>query len=198
MTKARKRRRNPIMVIIIVALVLLALAAGLLFAFERYLVSTHPIKYQNYVEQYSNEFDVDSFLVYAVIKTESGYRPDAVSNGGARGLMQITEETFDWIKFKLGDEETTFYDMFDPQTNIRYGCFLLGYLTEEFGNIEATMAAYHAGRGSVNSWLQDKRYSDDGVHLKEIPISDTAYYVEKINRAIIVYHRLYDKAALYC
>ena len=188
----KRKRRNPIPALIVTALVLLVAAGGILFALDRYLVQTHPLKYQTYVNEYSKEFGVDRILVYSVIKTESGFRPDAVSDVGARGLMQITEETFDWIKYKLGDEESSFYDMYDPQTNIRYGCFLLGYLTDEFGNVDTAMAAYHAGRTRVNGWLSDSKYSSDGVHLDEIPISDTAYYVEKINRAMTVYHKLYE------
>lgn len=177
--------------VVFVAIVLLVALAGL-FAYDAFLKQTHPIKYENYVERYAKEYHLDKYLVYAVIKTESGFRPDAVSNVGARGLMQIMEETFDWIKYKLSDDTTDYYDMYDPETNIRYGCFLLGYLCDEFGNTDAAMAAYHAGRGRVNEWLLDERYSTDGVHLDTIPISDTAHYVSKINKAMDTYIRLYN------
>ncbi|MCH5206399.1 MAG: lytic transglycosylase domain-containing protein [Oscillospiraceae bacterium] len=190
----RRRRKKSKAPLVIIFLIIAALIIGLVgvYAYGVYIEKTHPIRYENYVEQYSREFHVDKYLVYAVIKTESGFRPDAVSNVGARGLMQIMEETFDWIKFKMGDDESVYYDMYDPKTNIRYGCWLLGYLTEEFGNVEAVAAAYHAGRGSVNNWLSDKRYSSDGVHLDDIPISDTAHYVSKITKAKDTYVRLYD------
>lgn len=191
MTRAKKKR-SPIPVLITLVLVLLIAAIGGLFAYDRYIRETHPIKYQTYVEKYSREFNVNRYLVYSVIKTESGFRPDAVSNVGARGLMQIMEDTFEWIKFKLGDEDTVYYDMYDPETNIRYGCFLLGYLCDEFGNIETAMAAYHAGRGCVNEWLEDRSISSDGVHLDVIPIADTAHYVNKITKAMDNYLRLYD------
>lgn len=188
-----RKRRRILPAVIITVIILLIAAVGSLFAYDRYLRETHPIKYERYVEKYAREFNVDKYLVYSVIKTESGFRPDAVSNVGARGLMQIMEDTFDWIKFKLGDEDAVYYDMYDPQTNIRYGCFLLGYLYEEFGNIEATMAAYHAGRGQVNEWLSDRSVSADGEHLDVIPISDTAHYVNKITKAMDCYLMLYDK-----
>ena len=106
--------------------------------------------------------------------------------------MQIMEDTFDWIKFRLGDEETEYYDMYDPETNIRYGCYLLGFLLDEFGQTDVAMAAYHAGRGNVNDWLSDERYSYDGIHLDVIPIADTAHYVNKINKAMDNYVRLYN------
>ena len=191
--KKRKERNftTPLIIIIIVLSVALA-AVGGYFVYTIYLERSHPMDYKNYVERYSKEYKVDKYLVYAVIKTESGFNADAMSNAGARGLMQIMEDTFDWIKYRMGDTETAYFDMYNPEINIKYGCWFLGYLTEEFGNVEAVAAAYHAGRGRVNEWLADKTYSKDGVHLDEIPISDTAYYVSKIKKAKEIYLKLYD------
>lgn len=189
---AKPKKRSGATVIIILLIAALLCAAGY-FGYKYYEAASHPLKYTNYVERYAAENGIDKYLVYAVIKTESGFDSGAVSNVGARGLMQIMEETFNWISYKLGDEDVVYADMFDPQQNIRYGCYLLGYLCEEFGNTDAAIAAYHAGRGNVNQWLSDSRYSSDGVHLDVIPISDTAHYVDKINKAMDIYIRLYDK-----
>lgn len=191
MIKKQKNKHNGLKAFIVI-LILVFACAGLYFGYKYWIASTHPVRYSQYIEIYADQNDIDKYLVYAVIKTESGFDPEAVSNIGARGLMQIMEETFDWIKYKLGDDETQYSDMFDPKHNIRYGCYLLGYLYDEFGNIDATMAAYHAGRGKVNEWLADPRYSSDGIHLDNIPISDTAHYVDKINKAMDIYIELYD------
>lgn len=188
---AKPRKRGGAAVIIVILVLVLLCAAGY-FGYKYYEAASHPLKYTDYVERCAAENNIDKYLVYAVIKTESGFDSGAVSNVGARGLMQIMEETFDWISYKLNDDEAVYADMFDPEQNIRYGCYLLGYLYSEFGNIDATMAAYHAGRGNVNKWLSDSRYSSDGVHLDHIPISDTAHYVDKINKAMDIYIRLYD------
>lgn len=188
----RRKGRTALRVLTVMVVILLLIAVAGLFAYDRYLRETHPLKYTDYVERYASEYGIQPTLVYAVIKTESGFRADAVSNVGARGLMQIMEDTFDWIKFRLGDEETEYYDMYDPETNIRYGCYLLGFLLDEFGHTDVAMAAYHAGRGNVNDWLSDKRYSSDGIHLDVIPIADTAHYVNKINKAMDNYIRLYN------
>lgn len=190
----RKRKRNKAPVIAaVLAIILIVLALACYFGYELYLDSTYPLKYEYYVERYSKEYNVDKYFVYAVIRTESGFDKDAVSDAGARGLMQIMEDTFDWVKFRMGDEDTTYYDMFTAETNIKYGCWLLGYLYDEFGSVEVAAAAYHAGRGNVNNWLADRRYSSDGVHLDEIPISDTAHYVSKITKAMDVYVRRYSQ-----
>ena len=191
----KRRQKNPAAAIVVVIIVIAALilAVSGYYVYTLYVQNDHPLEYQNYVEKYSREYDVDKYLVYAVIKTESGFKADAMSNVGARGLMQIMEDTFDWIKFRMGDTETAYFDMYNAEDNIRYGCWFLGFLTEEFGNVEAIAAAYHAGRGKVNEWLADKEYSKDGVHLDKIPSSDTAHYVSKITKAMDTYKKLYDK-----
>lgn len=189
--RRRKKNRAPLIIsIVIVSLILLAV--GGYFGYKKYLEIAYPIKYQSWVEKYAAENHLNKYFVYAVIKTESGFDPGAESNVGARGLMQIMKDTFEWIKFKTDDETAVYDDMFDAETNIKYGCYLLGYLMDEFGSVEVAAAAYHAGRGNVNSWLADKRYSSDGVHLDTIPISDTAHYVNKITKAMNKYIKLYD------
>lgn len=192
MIRRKKNSAIPIAAVLLVISAALLIVAGVL-GYSLYEEKTYPIKYSEYVDKYSREYGVDKYLVYAVIKTESGFRADAVSNVGARGLMQIMEDTFDWIKFRMGDEESVYFDMYDPEVNIRYGCWFLGYLCEEFRNIEAVAAAYHAGRGRVNEWLSDKAVSEDGVHLDTIPSRDTAHYVSKITKAMDKYVRLYEK-----
>ena len=189
--KRRKRKAAPIIITVLILAILICIAGY--YGYRAFLYSSYPKEYSEYVERYAEEYNVPENFVYAVIRTESGFDKNAVSNVGARGLMQIMETTFDWIKYKCDDEDIEFYDMYNPKENIRYGCWLLGYLYDEFGSVETAAAAYHAGRGNVNEWLSDKRYSLDGVHLDEIPISDTAHYVNKITKAVDMYTRLYDK-----
>lgn len=150
----------------------------------------YPIKYTEFVEKYSAEYGVEPELVYAVIKTESSFNPDAVSQADAVGLTQITPETFEWIRTKLSEEDENL-SLYDPETSIKYGAFFLGYLVDEFGNTDTALAAYHAGRGRVNGWLDDKDLSPDGKTLEEIPIPETAHYVKKVNKALNIYNNLY-------
>ncbi len=148
----------------------------------------YPIEYEPLVEQYAQDNGIDPILVYAVIYTESRFQPNAESNIGARGLMQITEETFDWVKYRLDDpEDLTFDKMYDPETNIRYGTYLLGYLNKEFKNQKSILCAYHAGINIVKKWMSSKEYSLNGVDLDKIPYKDTAHYVDKVEKAINIY-----------
>lgn len=161
---------------------------------EKYLLNNYPIRYQQLVEKYSAENNVDKFLIYAIIKTESNFKSDAVSGMGARGLMQIMDETFQWIRFRLGDDENLSYDaMFDPEQNIRYGCYLVGYLLRYYVNTDAAICAYHAGVGNVDSWLSNLDYSADGKRLDTVPTSDTNHYLGKVQNALNIYQTLYKE-----
>lgn len=152
----------------------------------------YPIEYSSLVESSAAETGIDKYLIYAVIKTESGFNNEAESNVGARGLMQLMEDAFDWVKFRMGDERDIDYDdMYDPGYNIEYGSFLIKLLYEEYGDVKTALAAYHSGRGNVNEWLKDKKYSSNGKTLDEIPSSATKHYVNKVMTAYEGYTNLY-------
>lgn len=175
-------------------LTFLAVLVVLCFVGKNQIMKTaYPLKYDEYVYKYTEEFGVDPLVVFSIIKTESGFDEEATSNVGARGLMQIMEPTFSWIKLKLRDEETTFDDMYDAETNIRYGVYLISYLINEFQSVETAVAAYHAGRTNVNGWLNKAEYSSDGITLDKIPIRDTNHYVHKVMKCFDIYKKIYAK-----
>lgn len=194
-----KRRTGSFKALISIVVIAIIVVVAVFFGVDaykkceyEYKLSSHPLKYSDYVEQYSAEFGVDKYLIYSIIKTESGFDSEAVSNVGARGLMQIMEETFDWIKYRLDDgDEMTYDKMFEAEHNIRYGAYLISYLIKYFGDKDTAVAAYHSGIGTVSEWLTDKGYSADGVKLDNIPSKTAAHYVNKINNALAVYNELY-------
>lgn len=167
---------------------------------RQFLLMSHPIKYSEYVEKYANEWntELDIYFIYAVIKTESDFNPEAVSNAGARGLMQIIEDTFDWMQdySPMRRELTEYYefdDLFDPEIGIKFGTLLFSFLFERYECRDAVIAAYHAGWNAVSAWLADERYSKDGIKLDKIPedFPNTRHYVNKVNNAYDIYIRLY-------
>ena len=129
-----------------------------------------------FIEEYSEKYQLDKELVYAVIECESGFDTHAVSKAGACGLMQLMPKTFWWIT----DTEDGELDIFDPETNIAAGCKYLKYLFGRFDNLETILAAYNAGEGNVSEWLRNPEYSDDGKSLKIIPYPETSIYVQKV------------------
>ncbi len=154
----------------------------------------YPKKYSDIVEQYAYEYGVDETLVYAIIKTESSFKSDAVSNVGAIGLMQIMPDTFSWLQTKMPSESKLDKDaLYDPEINIKYGVFFLSLLTEEFQDTRLVAAAYHAGRGQVNDWLEDASVSSDGKSISKIPSRNTAHYVSKVTKNIERYKKIYDE-----
>lgn len=149
----------------------------------------NPQKYAETVTKYSEEYDVPESVIYAVIKVESNFVPDAVSPRGAVGLMQITPDTFDWLCSKTGEEANASF-LYDPDTNIRYGTYFLSLLHNEYKAWDTVYAAYNAGRGRVNGWLASEEYNNNG-RLKNIPFKETADYVVKVEKAQQLYKRLY-------
>ena len=153
----------------------------------------YPCKYSALVEQYAAEYDLDSLLVYSFIRTESGFDPAATSSVNARGLMQMTEETFLWMRSKLAaGENVTFDDLYDPAVSLRYGCYYLHLCLQRYnGDVATAAAAYHSGWGTVDTLLQMEEHSADGVTLQGFPYNQMHHYVEKITACYAVYTRLY-------
>ena len=151
---------------------------------------SYPLKYQEYVEQYAREFDVDPYLLYAFIKTESSFEPEAVSSAGAIGLTQITEETFSWLKLKLcPKEDIVFEDLYKPDISIRFGAYYISRCLERYnGSIDTAAAAYHSGWGTVDKLLSQQ----GGEVLTEFPYAQMSNYVYKINKAYQSYQEIYQ------
>ncbi len=178
-----------ILAVILLAAALLGIFAGPALV-ERGMRLLYPRSYEDLVERESKEFSLDSGLVYAVIRTESGFDEDALSHAGAVGLMQLTPATFEWIS-SLYPPENGGGDPADPEDNIHCGCALLRLLLDHYGSLEVALCAYNAGMGNVSGWLQEKQYSNDGETLHSIPYPETAHYVEKVKKALDWYEKLY-------
>lgn len=150
---------------------------------------THPLKYLEYVEAYSEKYSVPKDIIYAVIKNESSYQSDAISYKGAIGLMQITPSTYEWLCSKESPALTDVELLYSPKTNIQYGTLLLSILYSEYGVWETAIAAYNAGMGNVSKWLENKEYSTDG-RLTYIPFKETRSYVKKVTKSREIYSSL--------
>ncbi len=156
---------------------------------EKFMKSTHPLKYQVYVERYAEEFKIDKYLLYSFIKTESGFDPKAKSEAGAIGLTQITEETFQWIKLMLcPKEELVFEDLYEPEISIRFGAYYISRSLYRYsGSVETAAAAYHSGWGTVDRLLENQ----GGNILTEFPYPQMNNYVYKIMKAYTIYQEIY-------
>ncbi|MCX7748549.1 MAG: lytic transglycosylase domain-containing protein [Clostridia bacterium] len=155
----------------------------------------YPLKYSEFVYKYAEKYDIDPFLVFAVIKAESGFDPGATSHKNAKGLMQITERTGKWAASKIKLKEFNVDKLYDIETNISIGCWYLNNLKKEFnGNIDLVIAAYNGGSGNVNKWLKDTNLSSSGEQLDRIPFKETDKYLKKVKRYCLMYKKLYGES----
>ncbi len=177
-------------VIVFIIIILVSVGVGFSWSFmEDYIEKvTHPMKYSEYVSQYSEEYGVPEEIIYAVIKCESSFETDAKSSGGAVGLMQMLPATFEDLCRRLGEEYNESL-LYDPKISIKYGTYYLSYLYSRYGVWETVYAAYNAGYGRVDGWLDDPEIGVDG-RLYNIPFKETRNYVERVSQARTVYSKL--------
>ena len=162
---------------------------------EQALYETYPLKYEELIEQKAEKYNLSPAFVAAIMLNESSFRPDATSSVDARGLMQLMDDTAGWIHGKLRRTDPyDFNDLYDPETNVEFGCWYLQFLSERFrGDPILVAAAFHAGQGEVQNWLNSSLYSSDSltIALDRLPEGPTKQYVGRVLNAFAVYKRLY-------
>ena len=192
----RVRRLATVTTVVVLGLGLIGLGLWLLFAQRpEVTVEVYPMEYEALIRSRAAENGLDPALPAAVILAESSYLPEAVSEANAQGLMQLLPTTAQWVAEKF-DESYAEGCLFDPETNIKYGCWYLGYLVRRFdGNLTCAVAAYHAGQGTVDDWLANPEYSPDGATLETVPSAATDTYVKRVLRYYEKYQELYAPQA---
>jgi len=118
--------------------------------------------------------------VSGVIYEESRFR-DQTSHVGARGLMQITPDTADFIARRSGGIRFRQSDLATPQINISYGTWYLHYLIDHYeGNESLAVAAYNAGQTNVDRWVERAGGPGEFDSARHIPFPETRAYVENV------------------
>ena len=151
------------------------------------------------VDFIANSFELDPYILYALMRAESSFNPVAVSQVGARGIMQMMPYTAVRLSKLLGDESFSLDELNDPNHAIYYGSAYFKLLLEAFDqNLVAAIAAYNAGPKAVNSWLRSCTTHcniDDFVEL--IPFKETRLYVKKVLRNYAAYKDLYEQEEVF-
>ena len=154
----------------------------------------YPKEYSEIVNIYKEKYGVDENLIYAVIKAESNFENDAFSNKGAIGLMQLMEETAQDVARKSNieiDFSNVKNELLNVENNINIGTKYLSTLLDRYHNIEVALAAYNAGIGTVDNWIETGINKKDGSDIENIPYKETNNYVRKILRDYNIYRELY-------
>lgn len=190
----RRRQRRTALVTAIVVLLLAIGALGVWLAMDRLpgMIQHYPMEYVDKIRLYAGDNGLEPAYVASVVLAESSYDPSAVSSANAQGLMQLLPSTAEWIAGKF-DETYTEGALFDPDVNLRYGCWYLGFLMNRYsGDKRLSSAAYHAGQGTVDKWLMDPELTPDGETLQTIPYKSTDTYVQRVLKYYEKYAKLYQ------
>ena len=180
--------------ILVCGLIILILIVFLIVFKNKIQRIFYPKLHEEFVSMYSDEYGVDENLVFAVIKAESNFQEDAVSHKDALGLMQIMKETAEDVARKYNieiDFNNSEREILNVQNNIKIGTKYLAVLLEKYKNIEVAVAAYNAGIGTVDNWIEKGIIKSDGSDIENIPYKETNNYVRKILRNYKVYQDLY-------
>lgn len=157
-----------------------------------YISYKYPIKYEKVIDQVSHEVGLDKSLILAVIKTESGFNQNAISNKKALGLMQVIPETVQYVSEKY-DIEVGINEIFDPEKNIMIGSLYLKDLIERFGSTDRAILAYNAGPSVVRRWIESGIEDIDDDDYKWVPYEETRNYIKKVNKSRKGYQFLIEK-----
>lgn len=177
--------------------VLLLLFLGfvaVLFLNTNWMTWFYPIQYKEEIRKHSETYDIDPFLVAAIIRVETNYTPGRESKKGAVGLMQLMPETAKWAleKAKLPDVPIERLKE-EPSANIEVGTWYLQSLFRQFdGNRTAAIAAYNAGPGNVKKWLKEGDWDGSAETIKDIPIGETRHYVQRVIHYYKQYTEIYS------
>ena len=175
--KKRKLKVLPVLTLSLFTALLLIVAIVVIVRVNKETI--YPTEYSEIVELVSLEEGVSENILYAVIFAESSFIADAKSSVGAVGLMQLLPDTAKWLCEREGIE----YDetlLTDPEFSIRYGAKFLKILYDRYENWDAAHAAYHAGFGRVDTWLEEEIAHYEDGQLVGIPIEATENYVNKL------------------
>ncbi len=139
----------------------------------------------------SGGFTVDRALIYALVRQESGFNPNAKSRDGARGLMQLMPSTASYIARDGGYRKRKRKQLFDPETNLELDQRYISYLLADQavgGNLFLLTTAYNGGPGNLNKWQRKMDYRGDPLmFIESLPSRETRLFIERVLANLWIY-----------
>lgn len=172
--------------ILLTILTLVAVSYGVI----AYQTSRTQINYQGQINEYSDKYNVDPLLTASIVKVESDFDNDAQSHQGAKGLMQLLDETAKHSAEVIGED---YYPdkLNDIDYNLKLGVGYYNYLYNYYNNKELALAAYNGGVGNVDKWIDQGILDKDNPDISKIPFDETRQYVTKVMANYEVYKTFY-------
>ncbi len=152
------------------------------------LEMAYPRPFRSQVEAAAAQWQVDPLLIWAIMRQESAFNPDATSRAGAAGLMQLMPGTASDVARMVG---LTNYNVYNVEDNIAMGTAHVNQLQQSYDSIEWVLAAYNAGSGNVNRWNREREEWAPDSWVEAIPFQETRNYVKAVMSNYQVYQRLY-------
>ena len=156
----------------------------------------YPLEYKDEVLEYSKKYNLDPYLVFAVINAESGFDKHATSSKNAKGLMQITESTAKEVnEITNSVDSLNEENIYNEDINIELGCQYLASLISRYnGNYYLAICSYNAGIGNVDKWISQGQISQDlNTTDVELPFKETTKYLKKVIHNYKMYKVIYPK-----
>jgi len=190
---ARVRKRRVRLTVGLLTILGIVLVIGLHPLKDAVQEITLPLRHEDIIRQQSHKKGLDPALVAAIIYQESKFS-DQTSSAGARGLMQITPDTADFIAKQSGGVAFTHEDLATPQINIAYGTWYLRWLLDRYDERKTlAIAAYNAGFGHVDEWVKRAGGPDEFDPRTDIPFPETKNYVQQVLARRVDYARRYSR-----
>lgn len=181
------RRRRPWLVLLLIT----AVTGAILIGGGTAVRHAYPLRYEALIIQAARANGVDPYLLVALIRVESRFRPLATSRQDARGLMQVMPGTGVWVAGQLGMPDFHPDDLYRPDVNIRIGTWYLAEVRRWFGdNTVAALAAYNAGDHNVRAWLDSGQWDGTVGGIGAIPFEETRNFVRAVLRDEEIYRFL--------
>ncbi len=154
----------------------------------------YPRAFWKQVKSQSSKYSISPHWILSIMREESHFNPKTLSRSNAMGLMQILPSTGKWIAQKLNVKRFRQNSLWDPETNIKFGCWYLKYLSDMFkGDLHLASASYNGGQGNVLRKVEKGPHSHLPVfeRLDRIPLPETRDYYKKVMGSCWNYDRLY-------
>ena len=177
---------------------ILVVSIGFGFAFDAAATAiekkNYPLspRYANDISKVALEYGIPEVILWATVRTQSGFSSNLEGKDGGIGLMQLTPDEFAMIQTDiLGIPQEDAGRLYDPVKNLQCGAAYLSYLYERYGVWETVFAAFDAGTSAVDAWLANPEYVSNLGTLKNIPNTETARFVRDVEKAREIYIKLY-------
>jgi soluble lytic murein transglycosylase len=150
-----------------------------------------PINYWSLIRRYSNEHQLDPYVVAALIAQESTFTADVKSAANAYGLMQLLPSTGRQYAKRLSLPRFSLSMLTTAEANIKMGTAYFADLVKQFGGLHFALATYNAGPSRIAKWIAAKPGLERDEFIDDIPFPETQNYVKRILGTAEDYRRLY-------